>query len=78
MNVEISSHYSQFETAVIPFVNAMKIPSWREACRILFANKNHLLISQELDQIGLIYSHEPIEDIPKAADMLLAQASTNF
>lgn len=65
---------TEFENAVEPLVAAIKAPKLWDACRILFVSGESLMLSAELEQIGIVGLEVAEEGNVEGADFLISQS----
>lgn len=68
----------EFEDVLKPLVNAMKVPQFRNACLVLFINKNFLNLSKDFGQIGIISCYGPLENIKDTIDFIKSNTQTEL
>ena len=68
----------EFEDVLKPLVNAMKVPQFRNACLVLFINKNFLNLSKDFGQIGIISCYGPQENIEGTIEFLKSNTQTEL
>ena len=68
----------EFEDALKPLVNAMKVPQFRNACLVLFINKNFLRLSKDFDHIGIISCYGPQENIEGTIELIKSNTKTEL
>ena len=78
MKGKIVASNTVYEDAVKPLVTAMKVPEYREACRILFVNCNLLTFSKELGQLGVVSCSGPQTRIKETLAVISSDSQTGL